>query len=836
MKFPQRLVGFATKFVDKFTNSGVLQVPASNDDENIADRQSEPSKPVGQSPLEVSVVETVTASQCSARLKKALLQAEQEGRLPHLTLNDYVNDKIDGFEAYSNLPECGSRTLLELVSVLDEAIHRLQTEATQSKKARYRRNPEENGFPSWIEIAKLISDHKALSDQYVWLSAQHLKVPWPTKLLYLQLKDLRALKAPDLKRTLGPSLKDLDNPAELATLKKVLSFWNEPVDSQQYHELSPDACVSRMLESMLPQKSLQVLLKRIGSASQKRQTLTEIAASLRLSRERTRQIEANALVRMKEPIAQNHFKILLHSSRTDLESLLLGEDGCIRRSDLPKRLDNLGTKSLAVRCVHATLTKYADTNFVRLHGLYLRSDCDEQRLKRDFAMIENSIQNLSLPIALEVAASDLKVSVDSLICYAASTREQGTFEGYLYAGKLTSRKQRAIHLLQVLSGCLGGGPANFAEICAKFNFAVQTDGCSTREISRLLYEYSDQVLPLTDNGFATALRWCRLKERLIVQNSIVPALQVEEFRKFNPGTVHAALADLVDEMGPAPLLDIRGEFSKRYEKQWSANSVFAILTQTHYFVRMAPGVIGTLPMIVKPNKLKMCAALETELQVKIYIYAKKSQSWFNYPLWNADVEYQWCKSGDGRLPWETYNSLLAIANPDAWPIPQQQIDVWRARVEREGQFLLAIKPLPLYSKVPTVREICTLAMYIGDKPTISWLDINRVLGERIDSRSAMSFLAVLAKLGIIKLGRSWLLPIEVCPGAAYRFVNEIICNNKLNGTWHDVPELTDKIPDFKSLLINHRDFKRLLDAMQSVGKTAEGEPQQTSIFDTLDLT
>ncbi len=835
MKIPHLLIDFVSKFINKVSGSNSPPVVAQYSEPKIHSEDSSPQSqirtPAQFDPLDVPLIEAVQSSECSVRLKNALLRAQMQGTLPHLTLRDYVSDQDWGFENYTDLPDFGAKIVLELASVLDQIIEQRQYESIQGTPIISDSAVDSQLEPSWDEIVHLLSNHPLASDQYIWLTAQHLSLPWPTQLPYVQLQDLRELTVEELGERLNPYKQDEDHLLELATLHAVVLFWTDSNNLKLIEELSPETLAMQTVNQCLPRISVQVLFERQGSASSPKQTLAQIGQSLGLSRERIRQIEANALRRLNEPKPQAYLKILLHSRQRDLEQYLLGETGCIKQSDLPKGLENLDIIGLAVRSLYGTLSKFAVANFTQFRNLYLNNAVDQQKLEREFETIDNAIQHQVLPVHVEVAASDMQVEVDSLVYFATGAKDFGIYDGYLHQGGLSARKQRAIELFQVLSGCLGGETTEFRTVFSTYRFAYPDSTCSTRDLHNVLYEYSDNVLSLTDDGFVAVNRWCRLKDRAVLEGSSPPPIAEQDFRQFNPGTSYAELINLVDEIGPAALLDIRGEFSNRFGDRWSINSVFPILKSTHYFVRMAPGIVGTLPMLDQPEKLKMCAALESETQVKCYTYAILSNSCFIYPLWNPEVEYHWCELGDGRLPWKTYASLLAVSNPDHWPISEQKKQVWRARIAEEGRNMLTIKPLPLHHTIPKVREICALARFVADKPTVSWLDVNRVLGNRIDSRASMSFLAVLAKLGIVNLADDWLYPIEVNAGAGWRFFNEIVCSGRLNSSWGDVPELFDSDTKIKSYLINPRALERLLEMMISNEKDPTRKLKQMDIFE-----
>ncbi len=783
--------------------------------------------------LNVSLVQFIQDSEAPVRLKNAFLLADEADMLPHQTLGEYFNNRFTAYKTYCEMPQFSGLLVFDLECLLNNQFRQLQPDKNESDLIESSLNQTPSIEPcSWSEIVNQIENHTNLADQYISLTAQVLDLPWPSDLLYLQLKDLQNLTESNIENLLGPLNEDSNGIEAIQTLKSVLSFWDDPKNQQRVDELNPEFLIRQTVERHIPNVAAQVVYRRLDSVSSPKETAEAIGQSLGLSRDYIRQFETKAVRRLNQPPFSDCLKILLYSCQEQIENYLLGVNGCVRKNALPKCLDDPTlTKSLAIRVLYSTVAGYADANFVCFRNLYFKANTDESVLKQNFERIESSIQKLSLPLHIEVVAAELNVSVHALVCYAASNVSHGIFDDYLYEGRMTPRKQRGIQLMKVISGCLGGGPATFAEIISTYRYVFPNDKSSIRDLRNSMYEYSDQILPLTDNGFASIMRFCSIQDSVGVSGELIPELDHAEYGSFNPGTLYAEIVDLVDEIGPAPLLEIRSEFSQRFSEKWSANSVFPVLKSTNYFVRMAPGIIGTLPMAEDAAKLDILPALESEIQVKYYIYAKVSHSRFDYPLWNPDVEFHWCDFGDGNLPWETYASLLSVVNPDQWPISEEHRGKWHDRIAEEGKFMLTVKPLPLTQILPTVRDICTLALFIGDHSTVSWLDINRVLGYRIDSRSSMSFLAILAKLGIIEITKSWLLPIQVRRGAAYRFLNEIVCSNRLNSLWLDVPELMDTKSSMKSIWINQQELEQMLTLMRTVSTADESTLYQPTIFD-----
>ncbi len=780
-------------------------------------------------PMNESLVQFIVNSEVSNRLKNAVVNANEQGLLPHRTLRDYVHHRDRAFKTYCGIPRFTGGVVFELDQLLGQRLTQLPDTTPNQLLPHELYAPNPSEVPSWSEIVQQINRHSTLDEQYIWLTAQALNLPWPTELLSMQLKNLQNLTVQQIKQCIEPYIQLDSNPTDLATLQVVLDFWDAPANQRHVEILSPENMVKRMIGNTIPHLAADILFRRWGTPSVAKASLKKIAQQLNLTRKFVHQIETKAIHTLTQLPQRNYLKILLHYHRKVIERQLLGPTGSIRQTDLKRNIVQLDpTIRVAIQCLYHSPTHYAQQHFTRFDNLYLQADTDCIELAQNFETIEKSIEDLPLPIHLDVAATNFGVPVRSLAHYTSSRKSHGIWNDYLHRGQLSPRKRRAIELVQTIADHLGGGPVTFSDICSTYRHHFPQTTCSMRDIKNSLYEYPNQFLPLHDNVFASITRVCVVPKKIPSNN--VAALRLTDYKEFNPGTVHAEIANLVDEIGPAPLLEIRTEFMRRFGDRWSANSVFPVLKSSHYFIRMAPGIVGTLPMLDEPSKLTMRSALASEMQIKYFIYAKLSQSRITYPLWHPVIEHQWCQWSSKIPTGSTYSSLLTVVNPDQWQASEDEKETWRARISHEGLLALPISPVPLTRILPTIRDICALAIYIGEHPTISWIDVNQVLGYRIDSRGSFSFLAVLAKLGIVNLTDNWLLPIEVNPGTTYRFLNEMVCSNRLNSPWSEVPELIEGNPDFKSALIDDRELEKLLAMMQSVVSRSRTKLRQSELF------
>lgn len=678
---------------------------------------------------------------------------------------------------------------------------------------------------SWDLLAELIESHTSMSSQYVWLTATKLGLSWPDSLMFLQLQDLRGASADELQDKLALAPSADEKSAVLATLAQVLSYWAQHASASEAEMLNLERFVEDMLESQIDPTAMQVAARRTGN-----ETLEQIGQSLGLSRERIRQIDRSTLQKIRQLPEFSYFKLLLHSHRSDIERQLLGSDGCARISNLRRNFNQSALVSLSIRCLYGSLSSYADANFVRFRNLYVRSGTDIDKLEAEFNVIEHAIETLSMPVRTEMALQELDVSIDALRWFSVTTNKFGLAGNYLHRGRLTSRVQRTIQLVRIASGCYGGEPASLHQLLSTFRSVFPSAPCSFRDFRHTTSEYSHQFVSLCDAGYSAICKYSALDDRALSLNAQEPLLDADECRSLDPWPLQTEMAGLVDEIGPAPLLTIRDEFVHRFGQKWSANSVFPTLKSTPYFTRMAPGIIGTLPMTSDPDKLTMRACLQSQTQVRFYVLAQLSESRITYPLWNPEVEFQWCAWGDENLPGRLYASLLSVADPDAWPISESEKRLWTERIESDGSFAISITPLRLSAAAPSIREIFALSLFASRYPTISWMDINRVLGNRIDSRKSLSYAAILSKVGVLRLPQDWLMPLPVNARESLRLMNEIVCGYGLDTSWREAPELLESNSDVKASWINPRELDELVTSMLS-GKAEKPVVTQPDLFE-----
>ena len=272
-------------------------------------------------------------------------------------------------------------------------------------------------------------------------------------------------------------------------------------------------------------------------------------------------------------------------------------------------------------------------------------------------------------------------------------------------------------------------------------------------------------------------------DRAIAVKTQIPMLNADQYRKFDSGILQTELADLVDEIGPGlPLLTIRDEFIRRFGQKWSANSVFPTLKSTAYFSRMAPGIMGYPAYDRRPGKTDN-ARLSPDSITSENLYTGKTIQKSNHV---SSVESRGRISIVRMGRWKSAVETVCFTAVRCQPRMHGPFRKTKKQSGKRGLIAMGtsqFQSLRFSSPIPfqVSGTFFTLATFASNYSTISWMDINRVLGNRIDSRSSLSYVAILSLIGILHLPKNWLLPLEVNTRAAYRFMNELVCNDRLQG-------------------------------------------------------
>ncbi len=738
------------------------------------------------------IEDIVAKTPCSIRLKNAISAAAQSNLIPHSSLHDFAQAGRTAIDAYRSIPSVGAALLLELEALLNAEIQRRASAEDELANlltpvswasSDYQQETLQAQWTARIEELERLDPQ---GEQYVKPAAFQLGRYWPDSLSKLQI---RAFYGKSFDQAWEQISTDLA-PTEIRTsFQTLLAVLDEYIFQRQEITVTLDPKhILRSLLSRLTLRESDVIDQRYGITDGSPKTLQHIAHQFGITRERVRQIENHALEQLMQPLTRVDFRLYLYACKETTEEQLLGPHQCAALNEMQIRQASLdGMTRLAIDCCHGgELINYANAHFKTFSGIYYSLDIAAQQLASEIDMIDAAIGATKLPKTLEDLATTIGATTDALKIYTVLNSKFGIHRSCLYRGKLSPRIKRAINLLHIAISRFGGASISLEQLYTNYLRAHPEDQCLDRNIRIVLSEFRHLFVNLTDAGY-----WVMNKHSSLKRQPAVSSLKPEElFASMGKSELQMSLMSLVQEMGPSPLLDIRNEFERRHPN-WSKNSVFALLSDRPYYIRMAPGVMGSALTREQPADVDKLDFLFTKRQVSYYVYSKLSDARFTYPLWTPRLEYAWCKWGEQNLPGDIFASLLSVADPSSWPCSGAEQLRWAEMIEAKGaSFHLPVPKIP-HHKNPTVRDIASLAYYAADLPTVSWIDFNRVLGSRIDDRIGLNRIMIMIRLGILYPSKRWYLPVRTNSAALFRFINEFVCHGLSDNDWHHYAPLLE---------------------------------------------
>ena len=132
-----------------------------------------------------------------------------------------------------------------------------------------------------------------------------------------------------------------------------------------------------------------------------------------------------------------------------------------------------------------------------------------------------------------------------------------------------------------------------------------------------------------------------------------------------------------------------------------------------------------------------------------------------FPFWTPANEMALCRWARDGARATVYESLVAQADPSEWPgLDAAEAAFWRTERERCDFTLLTGRKAGFNGVFPASRLLALLL--VGKlQGRISWVEANRCLGGRINARSGIFAIAVLAMMGMVRPDADWRRPHAV---------------------------------------------------------------------------
>jgi hypothetical protein len=143
-----------------------------------------------------------------------------------------------------------------------------------------------------------------------------------------------------------------------------------------------------------------------------------------------------------------------------------------------------------------------------------------------------------------------------------------------------------------------------------------------------------------------------------------------------------------------------------------------------------------------------------------------------YPLWDSSMEMRMCCWTENIGATRLFASLLSVAAPERWDVPDSFKNLWVFKKKGFGRFRLLRKvEESAWVQRPRLRRLLAVAVCVRTLGYMNWLRVNNIvrpqLREQIYDQEAVPFLALLIALGVVEPTDHWQKPHMACREAEW---------------------------------------------------------------------
>lgn len=751
-----------------------------------ADRDESLAEPCSGtvSVLETTIKTLVDIGPASVRLRNSIQRAAEEGTIPLVSVGEYLAAGSTARTLFMRYVYAfGRRTANELDKLVNTYIERCGDDPHKiglSAASAVFIDPRADRLPDLARLLDGLTYGDAIHGQMPSVRLQNgLSAPGlmqaPIVALFIDSIAARneLLNTPNFGRK---SLAELEGFAQVAAIRTLAGHYTDPAqlvedcallfgmaDSQKQElaqrilETLSDAppCqddFQRLIDWAMPvlsPREIEIIGRRYGFHAAESETLEEIGASLDVTRERIRQIEAKALRKLRSKLAGTGFYAAVEVAADNFwreripPYLLIGDMADVRKA-LPAKF-----------CLALDIADLNPAGWIAQGSVIFRNGYAAPHL--DCAAIRSIAAHLDAIDAarpLPVALADFVPDHDPEIVAAAAELETElfVFEGYLFRNKPGVRLKRTVRLHRILGAAQRS--MTLYELGEAYACHRRMDDCSLRDIAIVMEDAPHLFVEIEDGLIWRSVGADRGPAQPVPINSQIEANDGTVVL-VDPDTIAGRLQKALIERGPTSVGELYRDGQEILVEGRSRGSIpFVLGGRPDLFRRILPGVYalpGQMPAQADVLGEAPLPFFLNEAQARPYAFARKAgEAWGTYAFWTPAAEYRLCSWARFEADPALYHSLLAIASIDEWPITDRERADWHRRAALHARFEIVLHDRELLVEArPELDRLLAACFVCVERGEINWLTINRIMSRRLDAAGGQALLALLVGLNCI---------------------------------------------------------------------------------------
>lgn len=512
----------------------------------------------------------------------------------------------------------------------------------------------------------------------------------------------------------------------------------------------------------LKERHRSILMRRYGLINGIPMTLEDIGRSDQVTRERIRQLQQAAENKiMYNQTSSTFLQLALHKELPEIlhhleknsSSALLKTDGDWHRKLIPSHC-------FLIEVIHGNVLQFFDqlvaigviqkTSAGWWLGSSLSDDCVMlAKWIRERLIAENR------PLSLAILAEEKEVVIEKLAdaAWSAGMRIE---MGYVSTGRLTTPERRCLFCLRIASEAQRW-------LWPELDFYQAAIAKSALEAGsmRLLTRDAECIPGVAINIPGPFV----VINPIAAKNHGLPALSTEapecdwengdEEKDQEPAdnlwehsqgiTIASQLESLMSRYRILKYETLENYFCEA--RIAPPGSLGPTLLSKPQFVRYAPAYWGLIGLQLEGSDVEL---LCNEEDLDRYVKSKRLGGIFElFPFWCPEMEYRWCRWAESHSNEDLFYSLLAICEPETWPLSKAIQNQWEGKKSRLGIHRLPPIQGNLDMGYIDFDEIYGLVHLASQRGSIGPATIPHFYGLREADRKALGTMALLGVLGIL---------------------------------------------------------------------------------------
>ncbi len=337
---------------------------------------------------------------------------------------------------------------------------------------------------------------------------------------------------------------------------------------------------------------------------------------------------------------------------------------------------------------------------------------------------------------------------------------------------------RAIRIYLILYHRYQCSPVRMDCLIDDFN-AMYADDKINAEIAKTIVEKHCKLLGiLGESIWATGYHSSSEETPVAFKTEkALPGVPPEQYleRPWDETPARELVLEILEFKGIASFIEIARELEKRSAGRYAKPMAGQITRLVDSIFEIAPNYYGIWEDRTRsfPREKYMDLLLKTRPCVRYIVHAYAGEPLTAYPMWSREMEYRWCRWAEAESQIDTktgpdgtpslyrkrqiFESLLNVAEPEEWPVSEEEKTVWLFKKQCFGRdrFAFDFKKANWWLQKFTLQDLFAVTVLARRLGYMNWIRASSEMIMMKSSAKAAPVLMLMILMNILRPARHW---------------------------------------------------------------------------------